>query len=214
MTHSQRGLRGLFLSLAMAPILSACGGGAGSCGKVGACGGDVVGNYTISAGCVNTAALNMQIIDGCAGAKINSYSTSVSGSGSFNANLTYSVTETVTLSASETLPASCLTQDGLTLTCAQVDALLQSAILQDPTVFKSAHCTGSSSCTCTFTLAPQTMTETGTYTTAGTTITMLPTTGVPKSNEYCVKDNDLHLMQVDMTMPMAVVQSDIVFKKN
>jgi hypothetical protein len=44
--------------------------------KVGACGGDVVGTYTISAGCVNTAALNMQIIEGCAGAKINSYNTS------------------------------------------------------------------------------------------------------------------------------------------
>jgi hypothetical protein len=204
----------LFLALALAPILSACGGGAGSCGKVGACGGDVVGTYTISAGCVNTAALNMQIIEGCAGAKINSYNTSITGSGSFNADMTYTLNETVTLSASETLPASCLTQDGLTLTCAQVDALLQSAILQDPTVFKSAHCTGSSSCTCTFTLAPQTMTQTGTYTTAGTTLTTLSSTGTPGSNEYCVKGNELHVMQVDMTMPMAVIQSDIVFHKN
>jgi hypothetical protein len=84
--------------------------------------------------------------------------------------MTYTLNETVTLSASETLPASCLTQDGLTLTCAQVDALLQSAILQDPTVFKSATAR-EQQLHLHVHARPQTMTETGTYTTAGTTLT-------------------------------------------
>src|ERR1044071_5629613 len=106
MTHMQRSLRGLFLSLALASSVSSCGGGNGSCGKVAACGGDVVGSYTISAGCVNNAALNMEIggSASCPGITLSATGTTVTGSGSFNADLTYTVTETVKILAVETIP--------------------------------------------------------------------------------------------------------------
>ena len=46
------------LSLALAPIVSACGGGmAGAAAKVAPCGGDVIGNWTVSGACFNSAAV-------------------------------------------------------------------------------------------------------------------------------------------------------------
>jgi hypothetical protein len=217
MTYVQRRLCGLFSSLALASILSSCGGGGGSCGKVTPCGGDVVGSYTITAGCINNAALNMQLgstSTSCPGLSVSVSGTNVTGSGSFNADMTYTVTETVKLSAVETIPTSCLSQSGVTLTCAQLDQALQQEIASGSTTISSGHCSGTSSCTCSFTIPAQTTTETGTYTTSGTTITMTPSTGTTSSDSYCVQGNELHVMSVDMTMPMGTVTADIVFKKN
>jgi hypothetical protein len=206
MTNIQRGRGGLFLSFllsALASGVSSCGGGNGSCGKVMACGGDVVGSYTITAGCINNAALNMEI-----------GGTSVTGTGSFNADMTYTVTEMIKLSAVETIPTSCFSTGGITPTCAQLDQELQAEIAAGSSSISSGHCTGGSTCTCTFTLPAQTNTETGTYTTSGTTITMTSSTGKVSTDSYCVQGNELHVMSVDMTMPMGAVQADIVFKKN
>ena len=77
------------LSAALMPIASACGGGGGSCAKVAPCGGDVTGNWTISGACFNAAALNMNIGMSCPGAAVNIRVFSVTGSASFNADLTY-----------------------------------------------------------------------------------------------------------------------------
>ena len=44
MTQTKGLVAMVVLSLALMPIVSACGGGSGSCGKVAPCGGDVVGN--------------------------------------------------------------------------------------------------------------------------------------------------------------------------
>jgi hypothetical protein len=212
----QRGLCGLFLSLTLASGVSSCGGGSGSCGKVAACGGDVVGSYTISAGCINNAALNMAIgsSSSCPGLTLSASGVSVTGSGSFNADMTYTTTETVKLSAVETIPTSCFSTSGITPTCAQLDQELQTEIASGSSSISSGHCSGASTCTCTLTLPAQTMTETGTYTTSGTTITMTSSTGKVSTDSYCAQGNELHIMSVDMTMPMGAVQADIVFKKN
>ena len=102
---------------------------------------------------------------------------------------------------------------GVTLTCAQLDQSIQTVLTQSPGTYQSAHCSGSSSCTCTFVLAPQTTSETGTYTTSGTTITTTDSTGTSSSSSYCVQGNELHMLQVDMTMAMGKVQADIVLTK-
>jgi hypothetical protein len=206
-----------FLLSALASGVSSCGGGNGSCGKVMACGGDVVGSYTITAGCINNAALNMEIGGGsssCPGLSLNATGTSVTGTGSFNADMTYTVTEMIKLSAVETIPTSCFSTGGITPTCAQLDQELQAEIAAGSSSISSGHCTGGSTCTCTFTLPAQTNTETGTYTTSGTTITMTSSTGKVSTDSYCVQGNELHVMSVDMTMPMGAVQADIVFMKN
>jgi hypothetical protein len=209
-----KGLAAMVLfSLALTPMVSACGGSSGSCGKVQPCGGDVVGNWRISGACLDSAALSMDIGMACPGATINISLVNVSGSASFNADLTYTVTQSASFTAQETIPASCLTSGGLTLTCAQLDQQLQQQIAMDPSTFQSARCSGSSSCTCTFTIAPQTSTDTGTYTTSGTTLSITSSDGSTSSNGYCVQGNEFHIVQFDMTMPMGKIQADTVLTK-
>lgn len=200
-------------SAALGLTMLSCGGGSGSCGKVQPCGGDVVGNYSIGAACFDNAALTMEIGMQCPGASVNISGLKVSGNGSFNADMTYSITETISASLSETIPASCLTMSGITVTCTQLDQEIQALLTQNPGTYQSAHCSGSSSCTCTFVLAPQTTSETGTYTTSGTTITTTDSTGSSSSSSYCVQGNELHMLSVDMTMAMGKVQADIVLTK-
>jgi hypothetical protein len=212
MTQTKGLVAMLLFSLALAPLVSACGS-SGSCGKVQPCGGDLVGDYNVSVACYNSAALNMDIGMECPGATITLSGVGVSGSASFNADLTYTMTTTVAISARETIPASCLMMNGITLTCAQLDQAIQQVIAMNPTVYQSARCAGSSSCTCTFTLAPMTQTEAGTYTTSGTTMTTTASGGTSSSDEYCVQGNELHIVQLDMTMPMGMIQADVVLTK-
>ena len=211
----QRGFVGVLFSVALASVASACGGGSGgSCGKVQPCGGDVVGNYNISGACFNSAAINMDIMVDCPGASVNYSNVHVTGTGSFNADLTYSISETVSATLSENIPVSCLSEGGLTITCAQLDQLLQQSLAMDPTSgVQSAHCSGSSSCSCMFVLNSMNISETGTYTTSGTTFTTTSSTGAVSASQYCVKGSELHVIDVDMTMPMAAIQADIVFTK-
>jgi hypothetical protein len=189
-----------------------CGGG-GSCGKVQPCGGNVVGNYSISTACYDNAAASMQLGMDCPGATVNITGLKVSGNGSFNADMTYSVSETISASLSETFPASCLTTSGVTVTCAQLDQEIQLVVAQDPGMYQSAHCSGSGSCTCTFVLATQMTSETGTYTTSGTNITTTDSAGSSSISAYCVQGNELHMLQVDMTMAMGKIQADLVLTK-
>ncbi len=208
MTQTQRGFLGVLSSIALASVVSSCGGSSGSCGKVAPCGGDVVGNYNITAACLTLASMEMPL-EGCPGATVNVGKIGVSGTASFNADMTYSMTETLTASASETIPASCLMMNGITLTCQQLDQAIQQLVAENPDVYQSAHCVGSSACTCSFTVAPQTMTESGTYTTSGTTLTLSGGGG----GEYCVQGNELHLISIDMTMPTASMEGDIVLTR-
>jgi hypothetical protein len=203
------------VSAALGLTMLSCGGSGGSCGKVQPCGGNVVGNYNISGACFDSAALSMEIMADCAGASISISSFNVSGNASFNADMTYSITETISsASLSEMIPASCLTTSGITVTCAQLDQQIQAVVAQNPDTYQSAHCAGSSSCTCTFALAPQTTSETGTYTTSGAMITTTDNLGTASApTSYCVQGNELHMLTVDMTMPMGKVSADLVLTK-
>jgi len=207
MTQIKRGFLGVLFSMALTAV-SSCGGGSGSCGKVAPCGGDVVGNYNITSACLTLSSMDMPL-EGCPGATVNASGIRVSGSASFNADMTYTLNETISASASETIPASCLTMNGITLTCQQLDQAIQQLVTENPGVFQSAHCAGASSCTCSFTLAPVTTNSSGTYTTSGTTLTLSGGGG----GEYCVQGNELHLISIDMTMPMATMNGDIVLTK-
>lgn len=211
MTDAKRMLVMVVFAAALAPVLSACGDG-GSCGKVQPCGGDVVGNYNFTAACYNSAALGMEAIEGCPEATVTINSLGVSGTANFGADMTYSVSQTITASASQTLPAPCLTMGGLTLTCQQLDQLAQQLLLENPSI-QSIRCSGSSSCTCTFTLAPMTTNASGTYTTSGTMLTLTSSTGGISGGPYCVQGDELHLISVDMTMPMGTIQADQVLTR-
>jgi hypothetical protein len=201
----------LFLSLvsiAAVPFLSTCGSSSnGSCGKVQPCGGDIVGNWKVSGACINAASLSMQIVPNCTDVMVKSATIKATGNASFNADGTYSMTLSSTLSGSGTLPASCLQVSGLTLTCEAFDLLVQEFIATDPTMMvQSAHCSGSTDCSCSFTLAPQLMSTTGTYNTIGSPVlTLNASDGTVYGTDYCVQKNELHTMRVNATMPMGAM---------
>jgi hypothetical protein len=215
--------RGMVLfSIVAAPLLSTCGSsGGGSCGKVAPCGGDIVGSWTITGACVNNGAVTMQIaqlLPGCTTATGSVSNVHATGSASFNTDMTYTLTETLSASGQATIPPSCLQVSGFSITCADADLLLQQVIVTMPTGIQSAHCSGSSSCVCDFTLSPTTTNETGTYTTTGTTLATTADTGTVNSIDYCVQKNALHMVAVDTTMPMGPmgqvnIDADTVFKK-
>jgi len=228
MKNRLAGLGPVLLVLAAAPTLAACSSSSGgSCGKVGPCGGDVVGDWTVSGACVNNATLTMQIIPNCPMAMATGSNIKVTGHATFNADLTYNLTETITASGSGTVPPSCLQViSGVTLTCAELDLLIQQLVASDPTMLQSAHCTGNATCTCSFTTAPQTTTGAGNYYNVGaegSTLEMIlsDTGGVATAlvTDYCVQKNEMHWVQVNTTMPLgamgqANIDSDTVWRKN
>jgi hypothetical protein len=210
------------LATALAPVLSTCGSsGSGSCGKVAPCGGDITGNWTISDACVSNTAVMMQItqfVPNCTTVTASAGSVHATGSASFNADMTYSLTETLTASGKAKVPPECLQTGGITLTCAELDQVLQALIAANSVPVTSAHCSGSGSCDCDVTLAPTTTTEMGTYATTGTTLTTTASTGTVNAIGYCVQKNELHMAAVDATMPTNAmgqpnIDADTVFKK-
>lgn len=221
----KRGMGGLAKALAAcgaAVVLSTCGSsGSGSCGKVAPCGGDIVGNWKATGACANAMTLSMQVVPGCTDVMASSVNIQITGNASFNTDGTYTLNETTIVSGSGIVPASCLQLAGVPLTCSQFDLLIQQYIATDPTAMvKAAHCSGNTDCSCTFTLAPQVLAQTGTYNTLGSPVlTLNANDGIVYGADYCVQKNELHLIKVNATMPMgamgqANIDADTVFTKD
>jgi len=214
--------RTFLLSVALVPILSTCGSSSGSssCGKLQPCGGDIVGNWTIADACVSNTTVTMQvgrILSNCPSLTATASGVHATGSVSFNTDLTYTVTETLTTSGQATIPASCLQSGGTTLTCAQLDQRFQQIIAANSMDLQSAHCSGSGSCVCDVTLAPMTTNETGTYVADGVILNTTNTANVLNIFDYCVQKNDLHMILIDGStdaMGNLNITADTVFKKN
>jgi hypothetical protein len=156
----------------------------------------------------------------CPSATYGASNVQVSGSITYNADLTYTSMSTIGGSTSVTLPASCLTTQGITLTCAQLTQGFATLTQMSNAPFKSASCAAAGSgCTCTIVLNDQTSTESGTYTTsAAGVLTETPAGGTPSDTDYCVKGNTLtespH-QSVDMgMMGQMTVTGTIVLSKD
>ena len=115
-------------SAALAPLVPACGDEeSGSCGRVQPCGGNLVGNYSISAACTTAAPTNgMAFGFNCPEATVGTPALSVSGSASFNADLTYTMTTTATATAQVMFPPACVASQtgGIVPTCDQINQLV------------------------------------------------------------------------------------------
>jgi hypothetical protein len=211
---------GAFVGVALAFGLSSCGsGGGGTCGTVQPCGGDATGTWKISTACISGDSVSTelsQLTQVCPSATATLSDLTVTGTITFNADATYAemLTESGTVHA--TVPASCLAQGGLPLTCAQLPALiaLASGMSGGPTV----SCTGSSTCSCTARIPVMTTSTSGTWSRAGTSITLMAADGTEDGGPYCVQGDQIHLISVDMTMstgPMgtAKIVADLVGTK-
>jgi hypothetical protein len=199
--------------LALAAAGASCGSNHATCG-VQPCGGDVVGDWKASSACANRALLNQSFLSSimgyCPDATLGAVSLKPIGTMSLRTDLTYTAALTMDATAVVNIPASCLAGQS----CAAVSVLLQSALVGMMGI-QSANCTGSGSCACTFKLNTDFENSSGTYTTAGTALDLYATAGTATTggSDYCVKDNALHLVTVDTTMPMAVVSSDLTLRK-
>jgi hypothetical protein len=146
-----------------------------------ACGGSLVGKWTINAGCVDDP--DSDTLDGCPTATIDA-STDLSGSVDFGADGTFSVDLTQSGSISAKIPTSCLNGS----TC---DSFASSN--------KATCTTDSAGCDCTGMIDTKHSSDGGTYTSSGnsfaTTSTGDSSPGTP--NEYCVSGNTLKVRIVD-----------------
>ena len=121
---------GLFVGLAV----PGCGSSGGTCGNTAACGGAIAGTWTITSSCVSESA---SMVDSqCPSATASSSALTITGSITYNADGTYSSTSTVSGSIEVTLPPSCLTMNGVTLTCDQLNQLSQA----NPTAGVTLNC--------------------------------------------------------------------------
>jgi hypothetical protein len=180
-----RTLAGLLMLSAMA----SCGGGDGSCSGGAPCGGEVnPGRYRVASFCSSITGTVKS--DFCAaGITVQAGSFSASGTITFNADKTYQSDTTVGGSLVETIPAACLSQGGVQLTCAQLGQALQG-----PGSPSKGSCSGTSDCTCTLKFEPQPTMTTGTYATAGTTLTTTPSGDSPSQSQYCATPTSLTLI--------------------
>ena len=165
--------------------VSGCGGY--DCSKpFSACGGNIVGTWHPVTVCGSTQSSS----SGCQG-ETSSGNLNTSGSVVFNSDGTFSINETVSGTATDTFPKSCLPQFQ---SCDQVAAFVSAT-------GPMASCSGdiSVSCTCQVTLKEMTVTANGTYTTSGSTVTLMQqgsSGGNPAS--YCVQGNTLTVTGIGM----------------
>jgi hypothetical protein len=205
------------MALALA-ALAGCGGDGKSCVGGAACGGTIAaGRYKISSFC---AAGGTQMVQGCsAGISLDLSGISFTGTMTFNADKTYQTDTTGSGTFAETIPTQCLgAGTGASVDCSK----LGQGALSDPDtamIFSAITCSGTTACTCSFTLKPQHEMAAGTYSTSGTTLTLSPVAGEPDSGGYCATPTQLTLtsdmgMAGMMGMPeMGSPQSNLVLTK-
>jgi hypothetical protein len=172
---------------------ASCGGDGGTCSMVSNCGGDIVGDWTITSSCIKASGTMAD--SNCPTATLSASAT-VSGTSSFRTDLSYDLSWSFTGSETVSFPASCLTQSGVTVTCDQLNQAVAAG--GAPAGLDGLHCTNGNGggCNCNVNLPGQTMIETGTYVTSAGTVTTTPagSTGDPRG--YCVQGSRL-----DMTPP-------------
>jgi len=196
-------------------LVLGCGAGGGggavppSCLTLHPCGGDLVGTWHFVGACVtDTATLTASARSACAGATVNSVEFGVSGSITFNADLTYSARGWNTAFREVTTsPVTC----GSGTSCADQSM----SVTSSDGSFSRDTCSGSDVCNCTAS-GLQAITETGTYTTSGSSLELIgPTTS--RGRSYCVEGALLHIVEVgitstDPTVPVIVLDDSVAMR--
>jgi len=139
-----------------------------------ACGGDLVGTWTVDSACHAPGGLEEVALLGCDDARISRSTIVASGTWTFGADMTYtrSVSQQETLEFTE--PLSC---DSSATACSNVS-------VRD----YAATCTGTGCCSCTQVRPNRTSTDSGTYAVSGSTVT-LTIGGTRLPYQYCVGGN-------------------------
>ena len=162
-----------------------------NCGKVAACGGNVVGTWKIIDACTTSSTPTMPNTS-CPGETLQVTGFQASGTLTINTDMTYTTSTSTTASLQLVEPVSCLMGG----TCSQLSMSLSSS-----DGGTSGSCTTSgANCNCTGTFGGGATTEMGAYTVSGTTITTTPANGTSTTNSYCVQGTMLHIISLPMGM--------------
>jgi hypothetical protein len=153
-----------------------------------ACGGDIKGDWNVVAACIDQDALNSQAMQVCDTATLKILSPKVSGSISYKADGTFVQAPSMAEGTSEfVLPASCLKQGAVTITCQQV----QDELNKGTTVM--SKCTSSNGgCKCTADVVESSQ-STGTYTVSEHTVTLTDGTDT-QVQDYCIVGSKLYML--------------------
>ncbi len=120
-------------------------------------------------------------------------STTSGGTFTFNADMTYSATVTVSSSETATVPLSCLSSGGVSGTCDDFAMVFNSGIFGDAGTSSATCTTAGSNCDCNVLLSLEPATATGTYSVSGNSLTTMSAGGVG-SGSYCVQGNTLSIL--------------------
>jgi hypothetical protein len=193
------------------------GGGVASCDEVAACGGDVVGTWTV-APCPLAVGENVDMTGfglSCSSAPVTG-SLELSGTLTLNADGTYADNTTVTGESTLELPPSCLILSGTTTTCADISGPLGSIGYTTIVCVDNAATSG---CTCEATVDQEgglafvsfDSATSGNYTSADNTLTITGF-GDPVDYSYCVAGNTLTMSMVTVSKT-GTVMNPIVLQK-
>ena len=184
-------------ALSCLAIVAAAGCGDGSdshgCGGA-ACGGNLVGRWTITQSCSSQPVTVMA--DFCPEAKVTMAAGGQAGTAVFNRDMTFSFAVISTSRATWLVPPKCV-QPSVGLTCDRFADLFSISL---GAVTNSALCasTADGGCDCTF-IFDGTVDFAGTYTTAGSTVTLKPTGAAGSAaSSYCVSEPKLTISSMPM----------------
>jgi hypothetical protein len=162
-------------------LVSSCGGSSGS--STSACGGNIQGSWNITSSNIK---VDVTMVDpDCPAATGAGTGVTVTGTGMYNADMTYTEVSTFAGTLTVTLPGTCLKAGA---TCAD----LGGALMGD--TFQTATCAAAGAgCSCMLTFAPSPSTESGTYTTTAAGLLSQIPTGETTADEsdYCVNGTTL-----------------------
>jgi hypothetical protein len=195
----------LAIAIAIALAFAGCGHDDHlGCGTVQPCGGDLVGTWRLATLC---AAQTPVPADLCAAATVVSSSYQVTGTATYDADLSYSVDATESATIEVSVPGSCLVFNGATVSCAQITP--RTAVDVDVRCVEA-----NDGCLCTFVLLGRSRGEKGTYVTSGSIVTDSPSQFDKVPLGYCVDGQVLHIITLDATMTTVsgrpVIASDLV----
>jgi hypothetical protein len=185
-----------------------------ACTNTTACGGNIVGIWTITDSCVGSGDLSEPTTD-CPGQTSSTTNFGFSGSVVYNDDGSYTATTSTTGNVIIKYPSSCLTT--ISMTCDGLSQGVMAELDMPDAAFTAVSCaTTPTACICTLVVNPATSTEIGRYmTTAAGALTQVPANGTPGNSSYCVTGNKLTLSPdaASLMMGQSVMETITLMKQ-
>jgi hypothetical protein len=185
------------IALVTGALLLACGGDKGSssdsgtsaaCRASSSCGGDLAGSWNIKDVCSLTPPAAIAAL--CPQAQVDSSGLNVDGDATFQSSgMTYTSTATLSGALAFTVPTDCLTSNNFT--CDELSTVVGGLVSEIGANVSGSCASASGGCACTITIPSYPTTGSGTYTTVGSMVTLIPTGATATSATYCATPSTL-----------------------